>query len=70
MSEDILNVLDGTFEEFEVCFRDGKFYFEVGNPSAGDTETGFGYTCHASLNEEQAKALADWLLAKLPENAA
>jgi hypothetical protein len=70
VTEDIFTPLDGMFEEMEVCFRDGKFYFEVGNPWAGDTETGFGYTCHASLDSEKAKELAEWLLSKLSGDAA
>jgi predicted sugar kinase len=49
----------------EISERSGEFYIEVDNPWAGSTETGFGYTCHASLNIGHATLLRDWLTERL-----
>jgi hypothetical protein len=62
---DPILAFEGTFEEFEIAFRDDTFFIDVGNPWAGDTESGFGYTCHVSLTAGKALQLRDWLSAHL-----
>jgi hypothetical protein len=54
-------------DALEVRFWRGVFSLEVDNPFAGDTETGFGRTCHCDLTRDQAKQLAEFILRKLAE---
>ena len=49
----------------EINFRDGVFYLDIENPWAGDTNTGFGYTAHISLEKEQAEKLSKYIDAHL-----
>ena len=51
-----------TGDRLEVTWHGGIANFEIENPWAGSTETGFGYTTDCSLNREQVLRLAHWLM--------
>ena len=40
---------------------DGSVHIEIDEPWAGDTDSGFGRTCHIDLSPQQAAALEVWL---------
>ena len=40
---------------------DGSLWFELENPWAGSSETGFGQTTYANLSLAQTKMLYTWL---------
>lgn len=61
----LLRIVEGYSNSLEICRRDGTFFLDVENESAGDTETGFGRTCHVSLSIAQAELLHDWLSVQL-----
>jgi len=69
MDEPIFTVDDGGYlgNNIEATYRDGHFSITVENPWAGDTETGFGYSCQIGMNVEEARAFRDWLTARLDE---
>ena len=65
MSGDILRLAENYSDHMEIMFRDDKFYIDVENEWAGDTETGFGQTSHVTLSREDAETLRDWLIIKI-----
>jgi hypothetical protein len=59
---------DTAGDNMTVLSRDGSLFdFEIEEPWAGCTETGFGERCDLSLPREEAVALARWILARAGE---
>lgn len=53
-------------DNINILCRDGALFdFEIKEPWAGSSETGFGQTCDISMDASAAKALADWIYARL-----
>jgi hypothetical protein len=51
-------------DNLEATAHGDAITINVGNPWAGSTETGFGYTCSVNLTADAAEGLAAWLIAK------
>lgn len=53
----------------ECTWYGGKLNIAIDNPWAGDTESGFGYTCSVEMPIDKAVELAHWLLKITGEKA-
>lgn len=63
-----LDVDTGNGDSFQISTIDGnQFTFEIEEPWAGSTETGFGATCRATIGIEQLKEIYDWIGRRLNE---
>jgi hypothetical protein len=52
-------------DNLTVSYSDGgEIHVGIEEPWAGDTETGFGAVCGLTLSRGEAKALAEWILAR------
>ena len=56
---------DENSDSLEVQNHGGGFNFEIDNPWAGDSETGFGRTTHFRMTPDKALELASWLIAEV-----
>ena len=54
-----------TSDTAEFFFDERDLNIHVENPFAGDSETGFGYTCSISVPKKHAADLAKFLLSRL-----
>jgi hypothetical protein len=57
-----LRIENGSGESLEVTLQqDDEFEFQIDNPWAGDSESGFGRTENVRLTRDQAVKLRDFL---------
>lgn len=56
---------DGIGDEMQVAIRPGVVHFEIDEPWAGSTETGFGATTSIEMSFDEARELVRWLSPKI-----